>query len=130
MDERRSFLNTGAMRIGFLALVLTLPVSAWAADDWVPLPGSQYYLINPSSIQQKQQSGTSANVPIVGIWVKVTSPGGVPLFQLWVNCVSRQSQTYRAAPQDGWTPWTPIPPDSMEWSVWQYLCNKHNADKQ
>ena len=123
MDECRSILRSEALRIGFLTLALTLSLSA-LADDWVPLPGSPYYLMNPSSIQRRQQSATSSSETVVGMWLKVTSAGGIPLLQVWVNCLSRQSQTYTAAPAS-WGPWIPIPPDTMEWTVWQYLCNKH-----
>jgi hypothetical protein len=110
-------------------MVAVLPTIA-RADEWKPLPDERYrnsFWINPSSIQRGMMAGTTATIPTIGIWMKVEN---APLFQVWVDCAGRRSSTYTVPTSPlsgGWTAWAPIPPETMEWAVWQYLCHAKKA---
>lgn len=100
-------------------LVVLLPVAA-LGNDWKPLVSLQgaQYLVDPSTIQKAQRADNKA--PTTGIWVRVE---GGATFQVWVDCAARWSTTYYLPP-NGWIAWAPIPPESAEWAVWEYLCRK------
>jgi len=105
-----------------LALALLSPTLA-NASDWRPLPGGyeKDFSIDVSSVQSGTMEGS--HTPTLGIWVKSED---APLFQVWVDCKGRGSSTYTVGSSSAgvWTPWAPIPPDTMEWAVWEYLCQK------
>ena len=103
----------------FIVMALLTPIGVFA-DDWHPLVvyhGSQY-LVDPSTIQRQQRADTKA--PAIGVWIRVE---GGSTFQVWVDCAARWSSTYYLPP-NGWTEWAPIPPETGEWAVWEYLCQK------
>lgn len=98
---------------------LLLPVAS-LGDDWEPLislEGHQY-TVDRATIQRSQRGDNKA--PAVGIWVR--REDGLT-FQVWVDCAARWSSTYYPPP-NGWDAWAPIPPESREWAVWEYLCRK------
>jgi hypothetical protein len=108
-----------------LLTALFAPVLA-IADEWVPLnvPAYPNYTIDPSSIQQGQRIDSKA--PVYGIWIR--SLNSEP-FQVWIDCGFRQAQTYGFIASGLWSQWHPIPPESMEWAVWQFVCAKERPEK-
>ena len=108
-----------------LALALLAPALVWA-DDWKPLVGytAVSYLIDPSSVQRGER--TDSHAAVIAIWVKEPEHAS---FQVWIDCGFRQSQTFNSPYAGIWTAWTPIPPESMEWAIWEYLCHKNVKKK-
>ena len=106
---------------GLVAIVAALTMPSLAtADGWQQL-GSFHgsdYSVDASTIQRSQRADTKT--PAIGVWVRVK---GGSTFQIWVDCAERWSATYYQPPS-GWTQWAPIPPETAEWAVWEYLCHK------
>jgi hypothetical protein len=108
---------------GILLLLTLLTPFVANADEWIPLPGSEHYEIDPASRQQGQRTDSKATVE--AIWVRY---GSVAPWQLWIDCGFRQSQSFGEPPMTGlWGSWKPIPPETYEWQVWEYLCKAHKA---
>jgi hypothetical protein len=100
------------------------------ANDWIPLKaddGSRWE-IDPSTVQRRTKIDPSApnNIPVIlvrGIWVKpFGAQNKAASMQVWIDCGGRQVQTYNTPNQGMWSAWSPIPAETMQWAVWNYLC--------
>jgi hypothetical protein len=108
-----------------------LPVVA-RADDWAAIKSgdAKNWEVDPSTIQQGTRANNvakSPGEPVISVWVRLA--GSWRTEQIWIDCRSRESQTFTPDDQitrlpGGWTAWAPIPPETREWAVWEYLCKK------
>jgi hypothetical protein len=100
----------------FIALLL-LPVIS-LADDWIQLPTTNNWLINPPTLQKGLRPQTQTVV--WGVWVREIGKAP-PNHQVWIDCGLRATQQFF---DDQWSDWQPIDPDGMEWAVYDFICKR------